>query len=255
MYTDDLNSYFQRLKERVKEEKSLLGISTEDRKTPPKGGGWVVEIRGFTYHEKQHDFLLDTLVDNLNTKRLKPAEPKDAAAKSPAGGGKERPEEGGDRADQGQHQPCVMFPLPGKKEDNAGFEFIKESLLMPLVLGAVATDPAKGPTPPPPPPTKGGSGKSSSANSRANWRPLGRETQASQVPKAPDSFFDQVARPARRDRGGQKGRVHSHRVHCVIRLCEPTPSDALRKSGGSSTQTVGGPPGRAATNANPPAKP
>jgi hypothetical protein len=33
---------------------------------PPDGAGWVVELRGHTYHQKGREFLIDTLVFNLN---------------------------------------------------------------------------------------------------------------------------------------------------------------------------------------------
>src|SRR5439155_8189035 len=32
----------------------------------PEGPGWVIEVRGHTYHNKHREFLIDTFVYNLN---------------------------------------------------------------------------------------------------------------------------------------------------------------------------------------------
>src|SRR5262249_32526436 len=52
-----VKSYKQVDRERVRPQK--------DFDTPPKGPGWVVELRGFTYHGKHEYFVMDTLVENL----------------------------------------------------------------------------------------------------------------------------------------------------------------------------------------------
>ncbi|HEV3144081.1 MAG TPA: type IV pilus assembly protein PilM [Gemmataceae bacterium] len=86
MYTEDLKEYFNRAKAKSKEFNAELdGIdclwSPENEKylpawfkseakkyseTPPEGAGWVVELRGSTYHYQHRAFLIDTLVYNLD---------------------------------------------------------------------------------------------------------------------------------------------------------------------------------------------
>ncbi len=39
-------------------------------KKPPKGPGWAVEIRGYTNHKERIDFVYDTLVKNLRTRKI-----------------------------------------------------------------------------------------------------------------------------------------------------------------------------------------
>ena len=67
LYTDKLPEYFERLREvRTIDGKVNLDSMPEDQqKTPPTGGGWVVELRGYTYHEDQRLFLVNTLFANL----------------------------------------------------------------------------------------------------------------------------------------------------------------------------------------------
>jgi hypothetical protein len=67
LYTDKLPEYFERLREaRTLDGKVTLDSMPEDQqKTPPTGAGWVVELRGYTYHEDQRLFLVNTLFANL----------------------------------------------------------------------------------------------------------------------------------------------------------------------------------------------
>jgi hypothetical protein len=53
---------------------------------PPEGAGWVIELRGSTYHKEGRQFILDTLVRNLTVNgRLKlPLEPVAGATPAPA---------------------------------------------------------------------------------------------------------------------------------------------------------------------------
>jgi type IV pilus assembly protein PilM len=69
MYSDDLPSFFKKLKEEkgmqlegMRPSESVM-IKGGDEKLPKEG--WLVEVRGFTYHEKGKDFVVDTLVENL----------------------------------------------------------------------------------------------------------------------------------------------------------------------------------------------
>jgi type IV pilus assembly protein PilM len=73
LYADDLpGSLFQQLGEVLKDrplpglteaERRLLTSPAERAKLPRSG--WVFEVRGWTYHEKGADFVLNTLVENL----------------------------------------------------------------------------------------------------------------------------------------------------------------------------------------------
>lgn len=70
LYTDDLAAFFESAK---KAGAKLDKLPPED-KAPPTGGGWVVELRGFTYHPGQYDFIVDTLLNNLANRHKKIAE-------------------------------------------------------------------------------------------------------------------------------------------------------------------------------------
>jgi type IV pilus assembly protein PilM len=74
--TDLKNAYFDALKANPKTQ-ALTGMSENDKKAGPEGPGWVVEVRGYTYH-KVPDFISDSLVDALGTLSHKEP-PKEAA--------------------------------------------------------------------------------------------------------------------------------------------------------------------------------
>ena len=74
MYSDDLSGYFKKLYEDGKE---LLGMTQAEKdrieklikgsdKDTPKTG-WVVEIRGYTYHWDGDKFIENTLIQNLRS--------------------------------------------------------------------------------------------------------------------------------------------------------------------------------------------
>ncbi len=69
IYSDDLSGFFSRL---ATNENALFGMGQAERENvknqktevlPKKG--WIFEIRGYTYHEDEEDFVIDTLVENL----------------------------------------------------------------------------------------------------------------------------------------------------------------------------------------------
>jgi type IV pilus assembly protein PilM len=76
LYTDDLGPYFKKIH---KEGNNLFGmIASEQNKInafvlSKEGGdkgdlpkaGWILEIRGFTYHKEEMNLVMDTLVENL----------------------------------------------------------------------------------------------------------------------------------------------------------------------------------------------
>lgn len=72
MYAEDLSSYFLKLKEdgpelpgmNQAEKDKIAALAKGSGKDTPKTG-WVVEIRGYTYHPKKDEFVQDTLIQNL----------------------------------------------------------------------------------------------------------------------------------------------------------------------------------------------
>ncbi|HXG09429.1 MAG TPA: type IV pilus assembly protein PilM [Gemmataceae bacterium] len=64
-YTDDLSSYWTLVTDkRMGAEISSLR-PRGSHNSPPTGPGWVVELRGFTYHKNADSFVIDSLVENL----------------------------------------------------------------------------------------------------------------------------------------------------------------------------------------------
>lgn len=70
-YTDNLKQFFDNAEAELKTKKILLskqdeaGMLPEDYSAPPEGAGWVVEIRGVTYHKGGRQFIKDTLLRNI----------------------------------------------------------------------------------------------------------------------------------------------------------------------------------------------
>jgi type IV pilus assembly protein PilM len=75
--TDLKNGYFDVLKTNPQTQ-ALNGMAENDKKAAPEGPGWVVEVRGYTYH-KTPDFIADSFVDALGTLSHKEP-PKEAQA-------------------------------------------------------------------------------------------------------------------------------------------------------------------------------
>jgi type IV pilus assembly protein PilM len=62
-FCDDLPGYWNGVRSYVKEGGFVRPRDQFDK--PPEGKGWVVELRGFTFHHREDTFVVDTLVDNL----------------------------------------------------------------------------------------------------------------------------------------------------------------------------------------------
>jgi type IV pilus assembly protein PilM len=223
LYTDKLEDYFAKLKET---KKDLNGMPLDERDKPPTGGGWVVEIRGYTYHKEEQKFILDTLVSNLASrhKTLKSEEKKeDKAAKV------DKKEDGEDE----EGQPIVIEPIVGKishvvlyrqqevaSPDPGVFPLIKDGFVAAL-LGIARTKEGE------PPPGAAG-------NPRFNWKPLGGD--AANILRAGDINAVQKA--------GKDEKKEMRRTEFVILFVwhEPTPSDEVKSSAlagggtGDSTQ-------------------
>ena len=164
MYCDDLpKEYFGRIADSSKDRTpyKLLGISAEDGKNIrdkvvdklPKAG-WVVEIRGFTYHQDADRFVLNTIVENLrdlaetDESKWKIARPRGIFPRVTA---KAMRTEVGESAEGGKkiEKSLVSYvqfyeyyidtnPAPGQ------FELIRQSRL-PEVLGLAASSQGSGP--------------------------------------------------------------------------------------------------------------
>jgi len=62
-FCDDLNAFWKVLREKRTEKGNYLPLPEVDK--PPSGKGWVVELRGYTFHNKSTLFISQTLMDNL----------------------------------------------------------------------------------------------------------------------------------------------------------------------------------------------
>jgi type IV pilus assembly protein PilM len=163
MYCDDLpKEYFARLIGETNKDKTpskLIGLSAEDGKNIreknadklPKAG-WVVEIRGFTYHQDADRFIRNTILENLRdlaeTEKANLTIPK--AIFPPEASKALRTEvgeaaEGGKKAEKSLASYVQLYeyyidynPAPGQ------FELIRQSRL-PEVLGVTASTSGQGP--------------------------------------------------------------------------------------------------------------
>lgn len=181
LYSDDLGPYFTKL---VADSNRLLGMQREEQgmfdtvkktvkeeakdKLPKKG--WVVEIRGYTYHDHGESLVIDTIMENLGY---------------PEGVGNVMPEE---MKKQIKAQIGFLVLYKWKKVENpvpGQFEIIKTSTLRSMISGGTGDlkmgpgigMPAAAPPGPqgpmdamnPPGGDSGGGGKST----RDSWKPLG----------------------------------------------------------------------------------
>jgi hypothetical protein len=156
LYTEDLPTYFARLQNAT--NKQLDFMPKEDKEKGPTGPGWVVELRGYTYHQAQRDFVVNTLMANII-----------------AGAGKTAPAKKGDEPEDpiaGKISHPVLYKdmwddnyVPGK------FKLIDTSDLYLLVHGAPPgkTAAAAGG----PPPAGGAPALADPGTRRDGWRPLG----------------------------------------------------------------------------------
>jgi type IV pilus assembly protein PilM len=97
MYTENLKTAFDNA---LREVKSISGTDFREagmcrydaenpptEKPPPEGGGWVIEIRGTTWHKATRQFVLDTLLRNItvNGRKDLPLEPAAGTTATPSG--------------------------------------------------------------------------------------------------------------------------------------------------------------------------
>jgi hypothetical protein len=179
LYCDDLGAYFKRLEA----DKRLNGMPQEDKDKPPTGAGWVVELRGYTFHQAQRDFVVETLLANIISKSKKPTTPAKPGELDPITAKVSHPV-------LYAHKP-MENTIPGK------FELIESSDLYVLVHGApLGKGERLAPT---------GSGAAATPRSqRDGWRPLGLAL-ASYAPRDGDKGLLQGASggPAKPTQRGQ----------------------------------------------------
>jgi type IV pilus assembly protein PilM len=69
LYSTDLKGYLDKVKDspRINGDLKATGMLEKDQKSPPDGKGWIVELRGYTFHRDSSEFVIATLVNNLAT--------------------------------------------------------------------------------------------------------------------------------------------------------------------------------------------
>ncbi|MFL5343057.1 MAG: type IV pilus assembly protein PilM [Gemmataceae bacterium] len=190
VYTDDLKLFFEAAKKKTKEEYKIE-LDGIDRFVPgekkysemvPEGPGWVIELRGYTYHKGNHDFLVDTLVYNIDKRGFgKGLVPFSKDAAPPVTGKFPDPIDGRISHAFLFHFEKVRDPQPGV------FGYINSSFVRDL-LGGPAADGSgggfggvggKGGSMGPSPAQLGGNtgsettGANSGAAARSSWQPIG----------------------------------------------------------------------------------
>ncbi|HEV3081531.1 MAG TPA: type IV pilus assembly protein PilM [Gemmataceae bacterium] len=76
IYCPNLAAYYANLK--ADPEARHDTMTDKDFKTPPEGGGWVVELRGYTYHRGRLKFVRKAVVENLQRLPIRVAQDKPA---------------------------------------------------------------------------------------------------------------------------------------------------------------------------------
>ena len=83
-YMTDLKGYMSALKADKHSERILATMSKKDRDNPPEGPGWVIELRGYTYHKgTELEFLKDVILKKVATKAQKQEDSGQAPAANP----------------------------------------------------------------------------------------------------------------------------------------------------------------------------
>lgn len=203
LYTDDLPGYFTRLKEA---NKVLDSMPKEDQEKPPTGAGWVVELRGYTYHREQRKFVADTLIENLATRLRQPVPDDPSKPLDPI---------------SGKVSHVVLLRYKWVQNHVTGvFELINRSELYPLATGNKPRNPNQVDAPEGFGPNRGEQPVVLQGKDRSKWKPLpnievGFKTRGS----------DELNPPI--DKTAPKSDGRSVRTEFVIYFIwkEPTPSE------------------------------
>lgn len=174
LYSEDLSGYFIKI---FKDNQLLRGLSPQEfarvtahpeqqrelRDQLPKSG-WVVEIRGYTYHDKRGQFVIDTFLENLaDLEKIK--DEKGELIKLSQ-----------EMKDRVRQKVGYMFLYLNEKVENPAqgvFGFINRSYLRTLVRGAAPAAPGTPPGQPPPEDGQPEVALPAAALTREGWNPLG----------------------------------------------------------------------------------
>jgi type IV pilus assembly protein PilM len=252
-FTDNLEGFFTAAKKDTLENigRELEGMSDAEKNEPPKGAGWVIELRGTTWFEptKTRQFLLSTLVQNLATRaRVKSAD------------GSDLPKDSDDVLvtkvdDAVKNRVSHVFLYNYRQSDPGSFALIGESVVDKLISQAGTGAPAGDPTAPGPGQTTPTAAPAAAANSLNSWVPLGSSSSAGNgggnTPRTPypgaGSPYPGGSRPPAgsgtpttqpgEGASGAAGNSKSKRTEFVVIFVwqEPTPSDKFinREEGGA----------------------
>ncbi|HLJ92410.1 MAG TPA: type IV pilus assembly protein PilM [Gemmataceae bacterium] len=205
-FSDDLSGYYNNVRAQLGSG-LLETMSENDRKKPPEGKGWLVEVHGYTYHRKGANFVAKSLVANLARLPLKEvkdsssaaadqtdptkaaaatpaaapatapkAEPKAATPADPAAENKPEGADANKPSDKMEHpiwnkvSHVVLFKYqPVPNPDPTQFQILGESVISGLATAAEAA-----PTPGAPGvPATSGPTAPSGGGLRSSWTPLG----------------------------------------------------------------------------------
>lgn len=198
-YTDKLDNFWNgMLKDKTfNSQKTERVRPREHLKAAPEGEGWVVELRGYTFHWDEANFVNNALVDNLATWGVRtpstglpsmapptdtPSPPADAAA-APAEG--VAPPTAGPVVNRLSHFALYTYQLENTA-NRSNFKF-GQGVLLSSLMGGGAVAGGMGPGgeggspmgsgsmsgPPGGPGGPGGDGAGAGGSPRAGWKPVG----------------------------------------------------------------------------------
>ncbi|MEY4392765.1 MAG: hypothetical protein RL595_14 [Planctomycetota bacterium] len=256
-YTDNLSTYWQQVKaggtageRKVKEDVRPV----EHWEKSPDGPGWVVELRGYTFHQDQKRFLVEVLLENLARYGIVPgqAAPSAEGGAAPGGAASGLPDRG-PVVNRVTHALVYKY-LTKKTNERGNFEIINQSYLStalgtqgaggmgmggPGMGGPGMGSPMGGPG------GEGAPGGGGGASSRDSWQPIGNSGGgASGGGFGGPGMGPGMTPPGFAGPGGEAStpgvttatttgaRSNHTRTEFVIFLVwkEPTPSDAMRIS-------------------------
>jgi hypothetical protein len=146
-YCDDLAAYWKGVQEVIKDADYVRPPELY-RKAPEDKAGWIVELRGYTFHHKKATFVLDALLDNIRLRgdvKTPPAgdqpagaQPAQTAADQPSGTPAAPPK----HVVVGQITHPVLYLNVSKPTSEVGqFEYISQSHLADVIRGPAAAGP------------------------------------------------------------------------------------------------------------------
>lgn len=222
-FTDNLEGFFQKAKSETNNVigRELEGMIEADKAEPPKGAGWVIELRGTTWYRGKkaetstNNFLINTLLYNIaNGARGKGG---DTSANSDLA----LVEKVSD-AVQGRVSHAFLY---NTKESTAGgsFELINQSVLDSLIVSAGSGGgPGEGSTPQPGMPSPGGPGSpgtpgmpqgsqggGASGAGLNSWSPVGKSGSSGSSPRTPGAMPPSSPYPGGKPPGGESGGTSS----------------------------------------------